>query len=66
MQRVQDVWLMAALRLLEPLFVGTGVAAAEEIGLETYEQRLRDEWEKTRAAFSSGTISNVWATTGPE
>jgi hypothetical protein len=50
----------------EPLFVGTGVATAEEIGIETLEQRLRDEWERTRAVIGGTTFLSAWATTGPE
>jgi SAM-dependent methyltransferase len=34
-------------RVSEPLFAGTGVATAEKIGMETLEQRLRDERERT-------------------
>jgi ubiquinone/menaquinone biosynthesis C-methylase UbiE len=59
------VWLVESMRVLEQLFVGTGVATAEEIAVETFEQRLRDEWEKTRAAITPGIGFYVWATTGP-
>ena len=55
-----------AVRNLVPVFVGTGVATAEEVGVETWAQRVRDEWEKTRAVVSFGTVMNVWATTGLE
>ena len=34
-----------------PLIVGTGVATAEEIGIDTFEQRLTDE-SKTNAVFA--------------
>jgi SAM-dependent methyltransferase len=37
-------FLVENYRRLQPLLVGTGVATAEEIGMETLEQRLRDEW----------------------
>ena len=53
-------------RVMEPLWVGTGVATAEEIGVETFEQRLRDEWEMTRVVIAQPTLLSVWATTGPE
>ncbi len=43
-------WVVQAGRALEPAIVGTGLATAEELGIETLEQRLRDEWEKTGAA----------------
>ena len=39
-------FLVENMRVMEPLLVGTGVATAEEIGMETFEQRLRDEWKK--------------------
>ena len=59
-------FLMETMRGLQPVLVGTGVATAEEIGMETYEQRLRDEWERTRAVAGSGMQLSAWATTGPE
>jgi ubiquinone/menaquinone biosynthesis C-methylase UbiE len=58
--------MVQARRVMEPLLVGTGVATAEEIGIETLEQRLRDEWERTRMVFASLLLLGVWATTGPE
>ena len=61
------VWMVETFRsAFLPLFVGTAVATAEEIGVETLEQRLRDEWEKTGMAFTPGSGVTVWATTGPE
>jgi SAM-dependent methyltransferase len=59
-------YLVQIFRGMEPLLVGTGVATAEEIGVETFEQRLRDEWEKTRMVHAAGLSLGVWATTGPE
>jgi SAM-dependent methyltransferase len=59
-------FLVETMRNLVPVLVGTGVATAEEIGMETYEQRLRDEWERTRAVAGSGMQTSVWATTGLE
>jgi hypothetical protein len=41
--------MMGQMRSIEPFLVGTGVATAEEIGMETFGQQLRDEWERTRA-----------------
>jgi hypothetical protein len=58
--------LVETMRGLEPLLVGTGVATAEEIGMDTYEQRLRDEWEKTQAAIGGAMQLSAWATTRPE
>jgi SAM-dependent methyltransferase len=54
------------LRSLAPVIVGAGVATAEEIGVETYEQRVRDEWERTRAVIGDVMLLGAWATTGPE
>ena len=42
-------YLVENMRGMEPLLVGTGVATAEEIGMETFEQRLRDERQRTQA-----------------
>jgi SAM-dependent methyltransferase len=49
-----------------PAFVGAGVATAEEIGVETLEQQMRDEWERTRAVIGDVMLLSAWATTGPE
>jgi hypothetical protein len=54
------------MRGIEPVVVGTGVATAEEYGVETLEQRLRDEWERTRSVLGNPMTIGVWATTGPE
>ena len=53
-------------RVVEPLWVGTGVATAEEIGMETFEQRLRDEGEKSQAVQATYMLLSAWATTSPE
>src|SRR3984957_12151942 len=53
-------------RVGEPLLIGTGVATAEEIGLETLEQRLRDEKKRTRVVAAPPLLLSAWATTGPE
>jgi SAM-dependent methyltransferase len=58
--------LVEATRNLVPVLVGTGVATAEEIGMETWEQRLRDEWKRTRMVHGLPMALGVWATTGPE
>jgi hypothetical protein len=60
------IWMVQAVRAAVPLLVGTGVATAEEIDIETLEQRVRDEWKKTRMVFTAGMGVGVWATTGPE
>ncbi len=55
------------MRVAEPLIVGTGVATAEEIGMETFEQRLRDEWEGTpQLVAASPMLLSAWATTSSE
>jgi hypothetical protein len=51
---------------LEPLLAGGCVAAAEEIGMETFEQRLREDRGKARAVGAIPVALSVWATTGPE
>ena len=58
--------IVEGMRAAEPVSVGTGVATAEEIGMETFERRLRDEWEKTRSVLGNATLLSAWATTGPE
>ena len=58
---VHLAYLMETMRAAGPLIVGTGVATAEEIGMETFEQRLRDEWERTRAVAGTGMLLSAWA-----
>jgi hypothetical protein len=60
------VGLLTAGRTFEPVVVGTGVATAEEYGMETFEQWLRDEWEKTQVVIGTALMLSVWATAGPE
>jgi SAM-dependent methyltransferase len=59
-------FLVESMRVAEPLIVGTGVATAEEIGMETLEQRLREEGQRTRGVFGISMLLGVWATTGPQ
>jgi hypothetical protein len=54
------------MRLAAPLIVGTGVATAEEIGMETFEQRLRHEQQRSQAVAATPMLLSAWATTGPE
>ena len=59
--------LVESMRLAEPLIVGTGVATADEVGMETFEQRLRGEWERTHPLVAATSmLLSAWATTGPE
>jgi len=60
-------FLVESLRVAEPLIVGTGVATAEEIGMDTFEQRMRDESERTHPLVGTPyMLLSAWATTGPE
>jgi SAM-dependent methyltransferase len=59
-------YAVQTMRVMEPAIAGTGVATAEEIGVETFEQRLREEWERTRVVIAPAIMLSVWATTGPE
>jgi len=59
-------FLAETMRLAEPLIVGTGVATAEEIGMATFEQRLREENQRTQAVGAFPMLLGAWATTGPE
>ena len=59
--------IVEGMRAAEPVIVGTGVATAEEIGMETFEQRMRDTWGKNpRAVAAASLLLSAWATTGPE
>jgi hypothetical protein len=42
-------FLVETMRLTEPLIVGTGVATAEQIGMDTFEQRLRQDNQRSQA-----------------
>jgi SAM-dependent methyltransferase len=59
-------FLVETMRLAVPVIVGTGVATAEEIGMETFEQRLRDERQQTQAVGAFPMLLSAWATTDPE
>jgi SAM-dependent methyltransferase len=59
-------YFVESMRLAEPLIVGTGVATAEEIGMETFEQRVRDEFQRTSVVAASPMLLSAWATTSRE
>jgi SAM-dependent methyltransferase len=59
-------FLVETIRVAAPLIVGTGVATAEELGMETFEQRVRDEGQRTSAVLASPMLLSAWATIGPE
>ena len=48
-EEVGLAFLVENMRVAEPLIVGTGVATAEEIGMEAFEQRVRDEVQRNPA-----------------
>jgi hypothetical protein len=58
--------LVESLRVAEPVIVGTGVATADEVGMETFEQRLRDEQQLNPAVGAAFMMLGAWATTVPE
>ena len=47
-----------------PLIERTGVATAEEIGVETFAQRLKDDLQTNSAVFAHPILLSAWATTG--
>ena len=60
-------YIVEGMRAAQPVIVGTGVATAEEIGMETFEQRMRDTWgTNPQAVAAASLLLSVWATTGPE
>ena len=58
--------LAGIIRTAAPLIERTGVATAEEIGVETFAQRLRDELQGNSAVFAHPILLSAWATAGPE
>jgi ubiquinone/menaquinone biosynthesis C-methylase UbiE len=54
------------MRIAAPLIVSTGVATAAEIGMDTFEQRLRDEQQRSQAVSATPMLLSTWATNGPE
>jgi SAM-dependent methyltransferase len=58
--------IVETVRVAAPLIVGTGVATADEIGLETFEQRMRDEGQRNPAVGAGAMLLSAWATTGQE
>jgi hypothetical protein len=59
-------FLVETMRIAAPLIVGTGVATAKELGMETFEQRLRDENQRSQAVGAYPMLLSAWATTAPE
>ena len=56
--------LAGVIRTAAPLIERTGVATAEEIGVETYAQRLKDELQRNPAVHAHPILLSAWATTG--
>jgi SAM-dependent methyltransferase len=59
-------WFTEAMRGFAPVIVGTGVATADEIGMETFERRIADEQRSYQAVCAVPMLYSAWATTGPE
>ena len=60
-------FLVESMRVAEPLIVGTGVATAEEIGMDTFEQRVRDDAERNHPLVGATyMLLSAWATTSLE
>jgi len=55
--------LAGVIRTAALLIERTGVATAEEIGVETFAQRLRDELRVNQAVFAYPTLLSAWGTT---
>ena len=55
--------LAGVIRTAAPLIERTGVATAEEIGVETYAQRLKDELQRNPAVHAHPILLSAWATT---
>ena len=49
---------------IAPLIERTGVASAEEIGVETFAQRLKADQQTNSAVFAHPILLSAWATTG--
>jgi SAM-dependent methyltransferase len=62
---VGTAFLVENTRVAAPLIVDTGVATAEEIGMDTLEQLIRDGGQETQGVFGIYMLLSVWATTGP-
>jgi hypothetical protein len=54
--------LAGIIRTIAPLIERTGVATAEEIGLDTFAQRLQDELQQNSAVLAHPILLSAWAT----
>lgn len=57
--------LAAIIRTAAPLIERTGVATAEEIGVQTFAQRLTDDLQASSAVFAHPILLSAWGTPGP-
>lgn len=55
--------LAGIIRTAAPLIERTGVATAEEIGVETFAQRLRDDLRMNQAVLAHPLLLSAWGTT---
>jgi SAM-dependent methyltransferase len=55
--------LAGVIRTAAPLIERTGVATAEEIGVETFAQRLRDDLQMNQAVFAYPMLLSAWGIT---
>jgi len=55
--------LAGVIRTSAPLIERTGVATAEEMGVETFAQRVRDELQTYSAVGAYPMLLGAWATT---
>lgn len=56
--------LAGIIRTIAPLIERTGVASAEEIGVDTFAQRLKADQQTNSAVFAHPILLSTWATTG--
>jgi SAM-dependent methyltransferase len=57
--------LAGIIRAAAPLIERTGVATAEQVGVETFAQRVRDELQEKSAVLAHPILVSAWATTDP-
>jgi len=55
--------LAGVIRTAAPLIERTGVASANEIGIETFAQRLTGDLQRAQAVFAHPTLLSAWAST---
>ncbi len=58
------VQLAGIVLTLLPAIIGTGVASAEEVGIDTLADRLREVFVETDATLAAPTLRGGWARVG--